>query len=301
MSPLRPSHADDPPRPRATHRHMRATSAVALTIAAVSLATVVIVRASNTSSTPQPVSPPRAAAALSTATAFPSGSAASSPSPTPTPATRTQSPVPPSGRTVALRVPVLSQKPALPNGCEVTSLAMLLTAAGLPTDKMVLAREQRTDPAQPVFRTGAKGDLSQITSWGDPNTSFVGNVYGRYGYGIYHKPLFNLLRSKAGARARDLSGNDFTSLLDLIDRGQPVLMWATTTLRPTNAWVTWQGPHGPVRATFFEHAVVLIGHAPGKLIINNPLTGRRQVVPQQPLIEAWRQLGQQALTIDPKR
>jgi uncharacterized protein YvpB len=80
-----------------------------------------------------------------------------------------------------------------------------------------------------------------------------------------------------------------------------VLLWATTTLRPTTAWVSWQGPNGTVRATFKEHAVVLVGHSRGKLIINNPLTGRRETVDANPLIAAWRQLGSQALSIAPTR
>jgi uncharacterized protein YvpB len=202
---------------------------------------------------------------------------------------------------VVLNVPVMSQLPALPNGCEVTSLAMLLTAAGIPSDKMVLAREQKTNPAQPVFQAGAQGNLSRIQSWGDPNVAFVGSVYRKYGYGIYHGPLFELLHAKAGGRAQDVSGHDFSSLLNLLDDGQPVLLWATTTLRPTTAWVSWQGPNGTVRATFKEHAVVLVGHSRGKLIINNPLTGRRETVDANPLIAAWRQLGSQALSIAPTR
>lgn len=196
-----------------------------------------------------------------------------------------------------LRVPVISQLPALPNGCEATSLAMLLASAGIPADKMVLAREQKTNPAQPVFRAGYKNDLTRIQSWGDPNQGFVGNVYGRYGYGIYHGPLFQLLKAKAGDRAQDLTGSTFSSLVDRVDKGQAVLIWVTTTLRPTTSWVTWQTPTGPFRATFKEHAVVLVGHTRDRLIINNPLSGRQETVSPSLLIAAWKQLGQQALTI----
>lgn len=198
-----------------------------------------------------------------------------------------------------INVPVLRQLPELPNGCEVTSLAMLLTAAGIPTNKMTLAREQKADPRQPIFRTGAQGNLSQIRSWGDPNLAFVGNVYGKYGYGIYHGPLSRLLTAKAGPRGRDLTGRDFASLLELVSRGHAVMIWVTSTMRPTSSWVTWQGPAGPVRATFREHAVVLVGHTRDRLIINNPLSGRRETVAAAPLIAAWRQLGSQALTVVP--
>ena len=233
-------------------------------------------------------------------TSSPSPSASALPSPTPTArATASASPRP-ARKPVLLRVPIMRQLPQLPNGCEVTSLAMLLTAAGIPTDKMTLAREQKTDRRQPVFEKGAQGDLSRIRSWGDPNQAFVGNVYGRYGYGIYHGPLSKLLTAKAGSRGRDLTGQDFESLLDVIDNGSAVMIWATTTLRPTSQWVTWRGPRGIVRATFREHAVVLVGHSPGRLVVKNPLTGRRQTVPAKPLIAAWRQLGGQAFAVLPR-
>lgn len=249
---------------------------------------------SQRTSKPSPVDARRTASP--TPPAAPSATATLAPDPTTSPASAdTLTP----GRSLLLRVPVMSQLPALPNGCEATSLAMLLTAAGIPTDKLVLAREQKTNPAQPVFRAGYQGNLSRIQSWGDPNEAFVGNVYGRYGYGIYHAPLFQLLKAKAGQRAEDLTGSPFSTLLDRLDRGQAVFMWATTTLRPTTSWVTWQGPRGTVRATFKEHAVVLVGRSRDKLIINNPLTGRQETVPATSLIGAWKQLGRQALTVNP--
>lgn len=199
---------------------------------------------------------------------------------------------------VLLPVEVQGQLPSLPNGCEATSLSMLLSAVGAPVDKALIAREQDTDPGQPVF-AGAPGDLTRIASWGDPEQNFVGNVTGRYGYGVYHAPLARLLDRRLPGRARDLTGGSFQDLVRQVDSGTPVVVWNTTSLRPTDQWVTWAGPAGPVRATFKEHAVLLVGHTPTALIINNPLTGRQETVPAEPFITAWRQLGRQALTVTP--
>ncbi len=199
---------------------------------------------------------------------------------------------------VLLPVKAQSQLPMLPNGCEATSLSMLLASVGAPSNKMALARDQPTDPRQPVFAT-AHRDLTNIATWGDPERGFVGRVTGNYGYGIYHTPLARLLDSKLPGRARDLTGGSFQDLIKQVDAGTPVLVWNTTTLQPTNRWVTWTGPNGPVHATFDEHAVLLVGHTATKLIINNPLSGRQETVDPEPFINAWRQLGRQALTVAP--
>lgn len=203
---------------------------------------------------------------------------------------------------VLIPVAVKSQLPLLPNGCEVTSLSMLLTAAGTPVDQAVLAKEQPTDATQPTF-SGALGNLTGIATWGDPEDNFVGNVAGNvaggYGYAIYHRPLAKLLDSKLPGRAKDLTGSSFADVVRQVDSGTPVLLWGTTTLRPTDQWVTWNGPHGPVRATFQEHAVLLVGHTANTLIINNPLSGVQETVDPEPFIAAWRQLGRQALTVTP--
>ncbi len=263
------------------------------------------------SSAPSPVASGGSSPAPSAAASPQPTKAAASPAPPPVrPASPTTGPVgpnpPPAGRgdvfsatsRVLIPVPVQSQLPGLPNGCEVTSLSMLLTAAGAPVDRAVLAREQPTDAAQPAF-SGARGNLTGIATWGDPEDSFVGNVAGGYGYAIYHRPLARLLDSKLPGRAQDLTGSSFQDLVRQVDSGTPVLLWGTTTSSPTDQWVTWTGPHGPVRATFQEHAVLLVGHTATKLIINNPLSGAQETVDPEPFIAAWRQLGRQALTVTP--
>ena len=260
-------------------------------------------------SNPEPVKTPS-----TTPATLPKTTAQQQPSARPTPPDTAPAPLtapigprpPPAGdrdtfastSTVLIRVKAQSQLPQLPDGCEATSLSMLLSAVGVHVDKTTLAKEQPTDPKQPVFAT-ARHDLTRIASWGDPEQNFVGYVTGIYGYSIYHTPLARLLDTKVPGRARDLTGTSFQDVLRQVDDGMPVLMWATTTLRPTDQWVRWEGPNGPVQATFKEHAVLLVGHTSTTLIINNPLTGRRETVDPKPFITAWRQLGRQALTVSP--
>jgi len=198
---------------------------------------------------------------------------------------------------VLLSARVQGQLPELANGCEVTSLSMLLSAVGRPADKMVLTKQQPTNPEQPVF--AREGDFSSITAWGNPNRAFVGDVYNSYGYGIYHGPIAGLLETKVPGRSLDLSGQRFSDVLAQLRRGVPVMLWTTTSLRPPPTWVTWETPDGPIRATQLEHAVLLVGYTPDSLIINNPLTGRQEAVAPEPFIASWQQMGRQAVSVRP--
>lgn len=193
-----------------------------------------------------------------------------------------------------LDVPAIKQLPELYNGCEVTSLSMLLTSAGHPIDKMELAQKVRKDPT-PFQGTS----LKQISQWGDPLEGFVGDIQGkRKGYGVYHKPLYDLLKEYMPDKAVDLTGKDFSALEWVIDQGSPVVTWTTVTYQPTDQWVTWKKDDRTIKATFQEHAVLLVGFDEQHVYINDPLTGAKGLkVPKQSFVESWKQMGSQAITI----
>lgn len=193
---------------------------------------------------------------------------------------------------VVIDVPVQSQFPQLKNGCEVTSLSMLLTAVGHPIDKITLAKDQPKDPTKLVL-----GSDGVVKYWGNPNVGFVGSVYD-YGYGIYHGPMTKFINQLMPGTAVDLTGRPFSDLLAEVAKGHPVIVWTTATFRPTDMWQTWKSPEGTVRATMEEHTVLLVGYNRNELFVNNSLNGQRaQPVNKSEFIKAWRQLGEQAVTI----
>ncbi len=230
----------------------------------------------------------------------------------PTPKTnKTASPVSKAPKTKALptsyliHVPGKDQYPQLPNGCEVTSLAMLMTAVGHPVSKMTLAAKMPVDPTKLVLGTSktASGTVVHTTQfWGNPNVGFVGSVYkAGYGYGIYNGPMYKFLNQLLPGRAQNLTGQPFSAILAHVAEGIPVEAWTTTTFKPTTDWVTWNSPEGLVTATPYEHAVLIVGYTPGYLYINNPLNGQAaQKVAEAPFIQAWHQLGHQAITVRKK-
>lgn len=197
-----------------------------------------------------------------------------------------------------LQVSAQSQLPQLHNGCEVTSLSMLMAYMKHPVSKMTLAHEEPTDNTPMVMKN------HQIVSWGNPNVGFVGSVTGdkKYGFGIYHGPLTKLVNKILPNRGVDLTGSPFRYLETIVAGGTPIVVWTTYTFKPTNVWTTWKTPEGPLRATMQEHAVLLVGYNQDDVFLNNPANGASaQKVPIQPFIEAWDQLGKQAVTITPTK
>ena len=215
---------------------------------------------------------------------------AATPSPSPHPS-RLPAHLP---RAWLLDVPAENQYPLLPNGCEVTSLSMLLGAVGHPVSPLTLARLLPYDPTPRVLAPDGA-----IVSWGNPEVGFVGSIWNAQdGYGVYHRPIVRLLNRILPGEAVDLTGRPFRTVEAYVAAGRPVMVWTTITLRPTHNWVTWQSPEGPVRATLEEHAVLIVGYDSTQVLIDNPDGGlKAQAVPLSPFLASWRQMGQQAVTV----
>jgi uncharacterized protein YvpB len=171
---------------------------------------------------------------------------------------------------------------------------MLLAAVGHPVSKMVLAEKLPKDLTPRVL-----GPQGQIVSWGNPNVGFVGSIYVHAdGFGVYHGPLARLVGRILPGHAVDLTGRPFRDILAWVARGTPVVVWTTVPFSPHVPWVTWQSPEGPVHTTLEEHAVLLVGYAPGRVYVNNPLNGRAaQSVPMGPFVASWVAMGRQAVSV----
>lgn len=200
------------------------------------------------------------------------------------------------GGAALIRVPVLSQMPDYYNGCELTSLDMLLRFAGdrIPLSTLA-ARLPRTHAPLVTTSDGS------IESWGNPNVGFVGSVRGvGPGYGVYHGPIARLLDDFLPGRALDLTGSPWRTLRLVVASGRPVIVWTTIDFAPVSNWVTWTSPQGPVRATMSEHAVLLVGMNRHFAYVNNPLNGERaEAVPLSSFLASWIDLGRQAVTLSP--
>ncbi|KAA0751126.1 peptidase C39 [Bacillus sp. AY1-10] len=194
---------------------------------------------------------------------------------------------------VILDVPLISQKPELKYGCEVTSLAMVLQHAGIKVNKMQLANSIQKD--NDPLSMSKSGDIIQ---WGDPKEGFVGDITGKNkGYAVYVQPLQELMEHYLPNRTVNLTGKTFNDVLAQIKMGKPVVVWTTGDYKVPDRWESWKHENKQITAPLDLHAVVLIGFEDGYIYINDPLSGKKaHKVNQETFIQSWDALGKQALS-----
>ncbi|WP_248278318.1 C39 family peptidase [Bacillus sp. DNRA2] len=187
-----------------------------------------------------------------------------------------------------LNVPLLNQMdaPQLKSGCEVTSLAMLLSYKGVEVSKNQLADEIAKVPFK--YPTGENGN---------PNFGFVGDMANGAGLGVYNRPIAELAEKYAGDRVINLTNQPFDVLLNEVAAGNPVWILTTKSFAPVSDFKTWETPQGVVDITYSMHSVVITGYEPENIIINNPYGQKNQKWPRDSFIQAWQQMGSQAIVI----
>lgn len=203
--------------------------------------------------------------------------------------TRVDLPVVPLWTTIALR-PV---RQVLHNDCEATALSMLLSAAGVRAGQLELQeRLPRSGPLDPEPVAG-----SPLFRWGDPERGFVGRPAGggtEGGFGVYEPPVRGLA-SRYGVHLVDLHGRSVTAVRSAVLAGHPVLAWVGLAPGPYRSWLTPSGRE--ITVNLNEHAVTLVGGGPGYVLVNNPLSGRRERWSDALFNARWKLLGRRALEL----
>ena len=113
-----------------------------------------------------------------------------------------------------------------------------------------------------------------ITYGGNPEIEFIGNPYSLNSYGVYEKPLAEVANKyKDGITIA--TGTDFNKILEIVGTGKPVLVWTSMYLASPYVSTSWI--YEPTGETIYwkanEHAVVIIGYTPNKVIISDPIGG----------------------------
>ena len=87
-----------------------------------------------------------------------------------------------------------------------------------------------------------------------------------------------------------------------LSAGFPVIAWTTVDFSVPTNWVQWDTSIGPIRTTFAEHAVVVVGYDEHNVYVNDPLSGLKAApVEKSAFLATWEAMGKQALTYTKKK
>ncbi|MHC5269377.1 C39 family peptidase [Enterococcus sp. LJL98] len=194
-------------------------------------------------------------------------------------------------RSIRLDVPLEDQlaNHALENGCEITSLSMLLQYYGFEVDKNQLANKLDYEP----FTIDKK-------THGDPNQGFVGNIEtGKQAMGVHVEPIAKVARAIVQEEYEVVAGKgrSFQEILNKLQEDTPI--WILSTLEMTvptkEDFLSWQTKAGEIQVTPLIHSVVLTGMDEQYIYYNDPLGGKSARVTLEVLEQVYNRLGKQSL------
>lgn len=191
---------------------------------------------------------------------------------------------------VELNVKHISQNPTLPNGCEITSLAIVLNYLGFDVSKETLS-----DNYLP------KADVGKANFYKE----FVGNPRDKDSYGCYAGAIVNAANSYLASKgselkAVDYTGSDFSAVLEKVREGNPVIVWTTAYINQDPGYTTewWvDGEYLVWKANL--HCVVVEGYdtIKNKVIVSDPMRSREEY-DLDTFIKRYKQFYSQAVIIE---
>lgn len=187
-------------------------------------------------------------------------------------------------------VPLISQNPELPTGCEATAATILLRWAGVDISKAEVATKL------------PKGDIPKYKDGkmygANPYKVYVGDPFSKNGYGVFHEPIAALIDDFVPGRSMDLTGTTFENIFTVVDYGSPVILWATSGLQKPKLTAVWYDEHGEkVYWRTPEHAYVMVGYDNNNIFVVDPEDGKKKKYDKNKFIAIWKQMGNQAVTI----
>ncbi len=188
-----------------------------------------------------------------------------------------------------LEVENILQKPELPTGCEVTALAIALNFHGFDIDKVELC-----DGFMPIDPNG------EYTF----DEKYIGNPKLDNGFGC-NAPVIVETAEKyfesvdSDWKPLNLTGTEFTDLFYQLEKGRPVVIWASMGLKDVTFELRWTTADGD-EAWFatLEHCMVLTGFDTEKGVVYaaDPLKGNMEYSLER-FQSVYDQMGKQAIVL----
>ena len=185
-----------------------------------------------------------------------------------------------------LDVKCVLQNPELPTGCEITALTIVLNYLGYDVDKLTLADN--------FLDKGRVGETS-------PYKAFVGNPRDEDACGAFAPVIVNsakryLYSENSDMNVYNVTGADYSELVDYVDNGHPVLVWETMWMAKPHIAAEWNVDGETIVWKSHEHAMVLIGYTADTYIMADPLRGIYEY-DKEVVEERYKNMGRQAIVI----
>lgn len=194
-------------------------------------------------------------------------------------------------------VPLISQLPAYPTGCEAVSTVMALRYAGYP-----ISVEEFIDDYLPTSRHFYMENGKHFGP--SPYEHFIGSPRSSASYGCMAPVIEKALCAyiKDDDKMKNVTN---TSIADLcaqyVDNDIPVIMWVTMNMRETNPVNSWYLSDG-TRFTWpgNEHCMLLVGYDDTQYYFNDPYTGKLVAYDKTLTQDRFAELGRQAVVVFPR-
>lgn len=191
-------------------------------------------------------------------------------------------------------VPVLSQFPEFPTGCESVSAVTVLRFYGESITAAKFIDEYLPKSADFYYESGRRYGPS-------PYDFFIGNPRTAASYGCMAPVIEKALCDYFGGseRVKNTTGAELETLCgEYIDNGIPVIMWATINMLETDPKNTWYLKDG-MRFSWpgNEHCLVLTGYDADSYYFNDPYAGKTVKYKKQTVKDRYAELGRQSVVI----
>ncbi len=133
---------------------------------------------------------------------------------------------------IMLDVPIISQYPELPVGCEITSAAAVLQYLGFDADKLYLTDNYLKCDDNFTY------DENMVSHGPDPYKVFAGDPYD-WGYGCFAPVIVDTLNryfadTDPNYEAMELEEVNSADIEKLLNEGVPLIVWASRGMKPYN-------------------------------------------------------------------
>jgi len=197
-----------------------------------------------------------------------------------------------------LAVPVIMQKPELPQGCEIKALTAVLNYYGMNVTKLEMADNYL--PKQNIY-TSANQRYGP-----NPALAYAGNPRDKAnGMYVFAAPIVKAAEAaiadkQANLRVTDMSSASQSEILELVEEGVPVVVWVTLDLSTpktsaNKGWI-YEGEAVKREAYINLHAVVLTGHSDQQVVVMDPLQGNVSYNVDE-FFKSYQELNMQAVAV----